>query len=196
MVDLVQGGRGLLLVRPVPGPHGTGVIGLLTQVVRPEYVARASLAARESAVAVFAHNESGSRGLLLWNGGNRTVGSYASVQQLRELNNSVALVQCANVTIEQQVWSVCEVRLLADGFVVKYTPLGLFLTVLFIIGMLIELVILLIFCSYQKHNERLDAQERLQEAKEASFLNLGHEVRHCSWLGIFHMASSRSCALR
>jgi hypothetical protein len=169
LLRLYQGGYGILLILPIYDPPG-----LIIEVVRPEYVARKLLARNASFVAAFATNAEGAETLIFWNGAD-AVGPFASMAQLAAMNLSHALVWCSTAQLEGQQWNICEVQPVV--VVTSFSPVGVFLVALFVFYVVFQLVVIIVFCTWQKQWEKREAAAALQAAKEANHLNLGHEVR-------------------
>jgi hypothetical protein len=191
LLNLRQGGYGILLLWPVYSTQGP-LMGLTLQVVRPEYVARYVLANSVSYVAAFAHNASDDEVLIYWTGGN-AVGPFSTLAQLVAMNGTTALVWCSAAQLEARTWNMCEVQRAVSVSSLGFMSLGIFLVSLFVTYLVLQLVIIIAFCTWQKRWEKAEAAAALQAAKEANHLNLGHEVRELPVVCSMSHALHSSC---
>ena len=202
VISLVQGGLGVLVVSPVPQTSTAmsrmSRMGILTFILRPELVlALGTLNNCSSSVALFSKEDNTTR-LLLWTGANSSVTAPFLTQA--ELESRDLIVCCNELRIVSGVWVLCEVTLRDVADQLPFTPLGLFLVMLLCGYLILQLLLVVAFCTYQKNSQKKAAADALQTAKDAAFLNLGHELRtplpkEEKWLALTPSSMSR-CSTR
>ena len=178
VISLVQGGLGVLVVSPVP-QTSTAMSrmsrnGILTFIVRPELVLAAGALNNCSSVALFSREDNTTR-LLRWTGENSSL--TPPFQTQAELQSRDLIVVCNDLRIVSGIWVLCEVMHPDITDQLPFTPLGLFLVMLLCVYIILQLLLVVAFCTHQKHSEKKAAADALQAAKDAAFLNLGHELR-------------------